>query len=96
MPFLRLITAGAMGAALVAFASGGAFALESWNTVLAKAKKEGVVVVHGAPGKRYRAVFVKAFRKEHPDIKIKFSGASNRVDLPKLLRERNHTVIMLT
>jgi iron(III) transport system substrate-binding protein len=88
MLFLRLIAASAMGVALVAFASGGAAALENWNTVLAKAKKEGVVVVHGAPGKRYRAVFVKAFRKAHPDIKIKFSGASNRVDLPKLLRER--------
>jgi iron(III) transport system substrate-binding protein len=78
----------ALGAALILSASGSAAALEDWKTVLAKAKKEGVVVVHGAPGKRYRAVFVKAFQKAHPDIKIKFSGASNRVDLPKLLRER--------
>ena len=88
MLFLRLIAPCALGAALLISASGGAAALEDWKTVLAKAKKEGVVVVHGAPGKRYRSVFVKAFRKAHPDIKIKFSGASNRVDLPKLLRER--------
>jgi iron(III) transport system substrate-binding protein len=85
-------TATAFGTGALALALGipGAFAAleEDWSTVLAKAKKEGVVVVHGAPGKRYRDVFVKAFRKAHPDIKIKFSGASNRVDLPKLLRER--------
>lgn len=61
---------------------------ESWATVLAKAKKDGVVVVHGAPGRRYRAVFVNAFAKAYPDIKVKFSGASGRVDFPKLMRER--------
>jgi iron(III) transport system substrate-binding protein len=88
MKFSKFVAVGALGAGLVALTSTGVFALEDWKTVLAKAKKEGVVVVHGAPGKRYRNVFVKAFAKAYPDIKIKFSGASNRVDLPKLLRER--------
>ena len=40
MLFLRSSATGVMD---------GAAALEEWNTVLAKAKKEGVVVVHGAP-----------------------------------------------
>jgi iron(III) transport system substrate-binding protein len=80
----------ATGALALAVTTGSANAAldEDWKTVLAKAKKEGLVVVHGAPGKRYREVFLNGFRKAYPDIKIKFSGASNRVDLPKLLRER--------
>lgn len=85
---LRTALPCAMVAAVMGFASGSAAALEDWGTVLAKAKKEGEVVVHGAPGKRYREVFVNAFAKAYPDIKVKFSGASGRVDLPKLLRER--------
>ena len=63
-------------------------ALDDWSTVLAKAKQEGIVVVHGAPGKRYAEALVNAFAKVHPDIKVQFSGASNRTDVPKLLRER--------
>jgi iron(III) transport system substrate-binding protein len=80
----------AAGALALAVTTGSANAAldEDWKTVLAKAKKEGLVVVHGAPGKRYRKVFLNGFRDAYPDIKIKFSGASNRVDLPKLLRER--------
>ena len=33
---------------------GAAVALDDWNTVVAKAKQEGLVVVHGAPGRRHR------------------------------------------
>jgi iron(III) transport system substrate-binding protein len=65
-----------------------AFALDDWATVLANAKKEGVVVVHGAPGKGYNHVLVGAFNKAHPDIKVQFSGANSSVEIPKVLRER--------
>lgn len=61
---------------------------EDWTAVIAKAEKEGLVVVHGAPGRRYRAALVGGFNKAYPNIKVEFSGASGRVDLPKLLRER--------
>ena len=63
-------------------------AVGDWPAVVAKAKQEGVVVVHGAPGKSYADVFVAAFNRAYPDIKVQFSGASNRTDVPKILRER--------
>jgi iron(III) transport system substrate-binding protein len=63
-------------------------AQDDWNTIVAKAKQEGVVVVHGAPGRKYRAVLVAAFNKAYPDIKVQFSGASGAVEVPKVLRER--------
>ena len=87
MNFSRYI-AGAGAALAITLMSGGAQALEDWNTVLTKARQEGIVVVHGAPGKRYADALVGAFNKAHPDIRVQFSGASGRVDVPKLLRER--------
>lgn len=87
MNFSRYI-AGAGAALAITLMSGGAQALEDWNTVLTKARQEGIVVVHGAPGKRYADALVGAFNKAHPDIRVQFSGASNRTDVPKLLRER--------
>ncbi|HEY4134581.1 MAG TPA: extracellular solute-binding protein [Alphaproteobacteria bacterium] len=62
--------------------------ISDWSAVVAKAKQEGIVVVHGAPGKSYNEVFVAAFNKAYPDIKVQFSGTSNRTDVPRLLRER--------
>ena len=63
MFFSKPMIAGVLGAALLSFTVGQAAALDDWNTVLAKAKKEGIVVVHGAPGKRYREALVTAFDK---------------------------------
>jgi len=65
-----------------------AWALEDWATVLAKARQEGIVVVHGAPGKNYFAALVTAFNKAYPDIKVQFSGAAGAIETPKVLRER--------
>jgi iron(III) transport system substrate-binding protein len=66
----------------------GAHALDDWATVVANAKKEGVVVVHGAPGKGYNAILVGAFSRAYPDIKVQFSGAAGSLEVPKVLRER--------
>jgi iron(III) transport system substrate-binding protein len=63
-------------------------AAEDWAETVAKAKQEGTVVVHGAPGKSYNTALVAAFNKSYPDIKVQFSGAANAVEMPKLLRER--------
>ena len=88
----------AVAAAMLACLAGApAFAanaidISDWPAVVAKAKQEGVVVVHGAPGKSYFQVFVTAFSKAYPDIKVQFSGASNRTDVPKLLRERKANI----
>jgi len=77
-------------AALI-FGSGTAGA-DDWANVLAKAKQEGLVVVHGAPGKSYAKALQDDFSKAYPDIKIQFSGASGRTDVPKLLRERKANI----
>lgn len=91
MNFAKFITATA-AALTLGFSAASAVALEDWTTVLAKAKQEGVVVVHGAPGKRYAEALVAAFNTSYPDIKVQFSGASNRTDVPKLLRERKANI----
>jgi iron(III) transport system substrate-binding protein len=61
---------------------------ENWDAIVAKAKEEGAVVVHGAPGASYRAAMVTAFNATYPEIKVQFSGASNSVEIPKVIRER--------
>ena len=68
--------------------SSPALAADDWETIVAKAKKEGLVVVHGAPGKTYNGVLVAAFNKTYPDIKVQFSGAGGAIEIPKVLRER--------
>jgi iron(III) transport system substrate-binding protein len=76
-------------AALAAqLAPGSALAAEDWDTIVAKAKQEGTVVVHGAPGTAYRAALVTAFNAAYPDIKVQFSGASGATEIPKVTRER--------
>jgi len=61
---------------------------DDWATVLENAKKEGVVVVHGTPGKNYNAALVAGFNKAYPDIKVQFSGSSGASEVPKVIRER--------
>jgi iron(III) transport system substrate-binding protein len=82
--FSRLTLA---AAAFIALAP-TAIAADDWNTTVAKAKQEGIVVVHGGPGKAYNAVLVGAFNKAYPDIKVQFSGANGAIEVPKVLRER--------
>jgi iron(III) transport system substrate-binding protein len=61
---------------------------ETWDEIVAKAREEGSVVVHGAPGASYRTALVTAFNQSHPDIKVQFSGASGAGEIPKVIRER--------
>jgi iron(III) transport system substrate-binding protein len=79
-----------LGAGVVLAALGGAAAAadQAWDQIVEKAKKEGVVVVHGAPGKNYEAALTAGFQKTYPEIKVRFSGASNAVEIPKVMRER--------
>lgn len=74
--------------ALSAPAAAQSIDISNWPAVLEKAKQEGIVVVHGAPGQRYSAVLKDAFQKRYPEIKVEFSGAANRTAIPRLLRER--------
>ena len=77
-----------LGGLLQAMPAGAQLSADNWNSIVAKAKEEGVVVVHGAPGAGYRAAMVTAFNAAYPDIKVQFSGASNSVEIPKVIRER--------
>jgi len=85
---LSAIVMRAAAGLLVAGWSAATRADDAWDAIVAKARAEGVVVVHGAPGKSYEAALVTAFNKTHPDIKVQFSGAANAVEIPKVLRER--------
>src|SRR5437763_11160718 len=75
-------------AGIAVLAAAPARAADDWAAVLAKARQEGTVVVHGGPGKNYFAMFVTAFNKAYPDIKVQFSGAAGAIEVPKVLRER--------
>jgi iron(III) transport system substrate-binding protein len=80
------------GAALVALtalvSSPSAIAADNWDEIVAKAKQEGTVVVHGAPGATFRKVEVADFNAAYPDIKVQFSGVSGATEVPKVIRER--------
>ncbi len=90
MFYFKTIILSAVGIASLAFSAAAQAPIDvsDWPAVLEKAKKEGTVVVHGAPGQRYAAVLKDAFQKRYPDIKVEFSGAANRTAIPRLLRER--------
>jgi iron(III) transport system substrate-binding protein len=89
MSFIKMIVLIAAGiVSLACSAAAQVPDVSNWEAVLQKAKQEGVVVVHGAPGQRYAAVLRDAFQKKYPDIKVEFSGAANRTAIPRLLRER--------
>jgi iron(III) transport system substrate-binding protein len=90
MVFLKamILSAVAVGALAFAPAAQATIDVSDWAAVLDKAKKEGMVVVHGAPGQRYSAVLKDAFQKRYPEIRVEFAGAANRTAIPRLLRER--------
>ena len=66
----------------------GAAQADDWATVLTNARSEGVVVVHGTPGKSYNAASVAGFNKSYPEIKVQFSGIAGAAEVPKVIRER--------
>lgn len=70
------------------FAIAPALAAENWATIVAKAKQEGAVAVHGAPGRAYIPALHDAFEHAYPGIKVNYSGESGSVSVAKTLRER--------
>src|ERR1700722_4831986 len=77
----------ALGVAAFVAAASPAVAQASWDEVVKAA--EGEVDVHGRPGRLYEQVLTEGFRKEYPDIKLNFSGASGRDAIPPIMRERD-------
>jgi ABC-type Fe3+ transport system substrate-binding protein len=62
--------------------------------LLKAAQAEGVVVVHGPPGRQYEKLLSKSFEEKHPGITVEYSGANNRTAVPKLLREREANIYL--
>lgn len=85
---LRLLTIAAIAVAVLSMIPGSLRAADDWATIVANAKKEGVVSVHGMPGKTYHEAMVAAFNKYYPDIKVKFTAVAGGSEVPKALRER--------
>src|SRR5207248_2146154 len=61
-----IVAAGAL--AILAAGLTQARAADDWANVVAKAKQEGLVVVHGAPGKSYAKALQDEFSKAYPEI----------------------------
>ena len=60
---------------------------QSWEQILAAAKKEGVVAVIGAQGSETRDALTQGFQKKYPEINVELvSMAGNQIG-PKLLNE---------
>ena len=59
-----------------------------WEQIVAAAKKEGEVNVHGGPGRIFTQAHTEGFKKLYPEIKINHTGLSGRDAIPKITRER--------
>ena len=85
---------------LVPSAAFAAESSQSWDQVVAAAKKEGMVSIIGPQGEETRDALAQAFQKKYPDIKVEVQTiAPNQVG-PKLLNElaagRNGTDVVIT
>lgn len=65
---------------------------QSWSDVVAAAKKEGQVTVHGGPGRAFNEALALNFQKAYPGIKVNFTGGSARSAIPKIIRERKNGI----
>jgi iron(III) transport system substrate-binding protein len=60
----------------------------AWNELVASAKKEGELVIKGAPGQIYQEVFTEGFKKKYPEIKVSYTGLQGFESIPRITRER--------
>jgi len=87
-----LVTIAAMGFCLSStvpvLAAGEAPAWRAvWEKTVAAAKKEGKIVVSGAPGETWRKA-VMMFEEDYPEIKVDYTGLNSRDFYPRMRRER--------
>lgn len=73
---------------------------QSWEQILAAAKKEGVVSIIGPQGSETRDALTQAFQKKYPDIRVELQSMAGNQIGPKLLNElaagRNSTDLLIT
>lgn len=93
-----LLVAIAVGS--LAPAAAMAQASQSWEQVLAAAKKEGVVAVIGPQGSATRDALTLAFQRKYPDIRVELQSMAGSQIGPKLLNElaagRNSADVLIT
>ena len=59
-----------------------------WKKVVEAAKKEGKIVMSGAPGEGWRKSLVDMFQQEYPEITVEFSAVSGRTFGARIRQER--------
>jgi iron(III) transport system substrate-binding protein len=73
---------------------------QSWEQILAAAKKEGMVAVIGPQGSETRDALTLAFQKKYPDIRVELQSMAGAQIGPKLFNElaagRNSTDVLIT
>src|SRR5215510_15393024 len=73
---------------------------QTWEQILAAAKKEGIVSVIGPQGSETRDALTLAFQKKYPEIRVELQGMAGNQIGPKLLNElaagRNSTDVLIT
>jgi iron(III) transport system substrate-binding protein len=84
----RLIAICACAVLLAGSAAHPAAADETWDAVLAAARREGAVVVSGPPGALQRGAITKGWAKAYPDIRLDYSGGRGSAVISKIVRER--------
>jgi iron(III) transport system substrate-binding protein len=62
---------------------------DTWEQVLAAAKKEGRVVVWGPPGELIREAMTQGFKKAFPNIAIEYSGGRGGEQATRIKAERD-------
>jgi iron(III) transport system substrate-binding protein len=68
---------------------------EEWDSVVAKAKQEGTVVVWSTPGELLRRAITEGFKKAFPGINVEYTGAPGGQLATKLAAEREGGVYNL-
>ncbi len=59
-----------------------------WKIVVEAAKKEGRLVICGAPSEEWRKSLVDMFQQEFPEIKVEYTGINGRDFWPRMRKER--------
>ena len=59
-----------------------------WKKVVEAAKKEGKIVMSGAPGEGWRKSLVDMFQQEYPEIAVEFSAGPGRNFWTRVRKER--------
>ncbi len=73
----------AMSLGLLAPAAAIAQSSQSWEQILAAAKKEGMVSVIGPQGSETRDALTLAFQKKYPDIRVDYAEHGRYADRPQ-------------